>query len=200
MAAALCAIAIVGLDGPLAMALSSLSADSKRPISQFVHGCEVLFAFGISPYLYGSLLLLAGLLGLARRTNRLLPRALVFVGASHLTARFLADILKPPFSRLRPFEALASGGWHDTWFASVGNSFPAGHAVHVWSLFFPLLVFFPRHGLRLAVVPTLVSVARVAMNDHYLSDVLASASLAALVTSAYAIVILRPGPKHVSNR
>lgn len=85
-------------------------------------------------------------------------------------------------------------------FRRVGNSFPSGHAVHVWSLFFPLLVFFPRYGLRLAVVPTLVSVARVAMNDHYLSDVLASASLAALVTSAYAIVILRPGPKHVSNR
>jgi membrane-associated phospholipid phosphatase len=108
---------------------------------------------------------------------------------SHVTARFVADILKPPFSRLRPFEALGSDGWHGRWFAAVGNSFPSGHAVHFWSLFFPLAVLFPRWRVPLVVLPVLVSAARVVVNDHYLSDILASAAIAALVTWAYAVVI-----------
>lgn len=56
--------------------------------------------------------------------------AALAIPLSHVTARFVADILKPPFSRLRPFEAIGSHGWHDTFFAPVGNSFPSGHAAH----------------------------------------------------------------------
>jgi membrane-associated phospholipid phosphatase len=124
---------------------------------------------------------------------RLMPWALLFVGLTHVTARFLADILKPPFSRLRPYEALGPGGWHDIWFAPVGNSFPSGHAVHFWSLFFPLAVLFPRWRLPLAVLPLLVSAARVAANDHYPSDIFGSVAVAALVTWAYAGSLLERG-------
>jgi len=89
---------------------------------------------------------------------------------------------------------VTAGNWHDTWFAPAGNSFPSGHAVHVWSLFFPLVVLFPRSWKPLAVLPVLISVARVAVNHHYLSDVLASAAVAALIAAAYARMILkRPG-------
>jgi membrane-associated phospholipid phosphatase len=41
----------------------------------------------------------------------------------------------------------------------------------------------------------LISAARIAVNDHYLSDILASAALAAFVTWAYAIAILERGLK-----
>jgi membrane-associated phospholipid phosphatase len=172
-----------------------MSSDSRRAINGIVGVCEVVFAFGISPYLYGVLLVMAGLVAFRSRTSRLLPWALLFIGLSHVTARFVADILKPPFSRLRPFEALGSDGWHDTWFATVGNSFPSGHSVHFWSLFFPLAVLFPQYRVPLVVLPLFVSAARIAVNDHYLSDILASAALAALVTWAYAIAILERGLK-----
>lgn len=194
-AAAVSAVAIFAFDGPLAVALSSLSSDSRRGIQSIVGACEVLFAFAISPYLYGLLLVVAGAVAFRLRTSRLLPWALLFVGLSHVTARFVADILKPPFSRLRPFEALGSDGWHDTWFAAVGNSFPSGHAVHFWSLFFPLAVLFPQYRIPLVILPVLVSAARIAVNDHYLSDILASAALAALVTWTYAVAILERGLK-----
>ncbi len=190
--------AIAFLDGRLAVALSSLSADSRQASHSLVSLCEVLFAFGISPYLYGVLAVVGGLVTFRSRKDSLLPWALLFVGASHVTARFIADILKPPFSRLRPFEALGTDGWHDTWFAAVGNSFPSGHAVHFWSLFFPLAVLFPKYSVPLLVLPVLVSAARVAVNDHYMSDVLASAALAALVTLAYAVVVLERGVRRAS--
>jgi membrane-associated phospholipid phosphatase len=192
--AAASALAIAALDGPLALALRSLPREARGFIQGFVGFLEVLFAFGVSPYLYGGLLVLAGLAAFRISTTRAVPRALLFVGLSHVTARFIADILKPPFSRLRPFEALGAHGWQDTWFAPVGNSFPSGHAVHFWSLFFPLAVLFPRWTVPLAVLPIAVSAARVAVNDHYLGDVLASAALAALITWAYAIALLDRDP------
>lgn len=127
-----------------------------------------------------------------------MPWALLFVGLSQVTARFAADVLKPLLSRLRPYEALGSDGWHDTWFAAVGNSFPSGHAVHFWSLFFAVAVLFPRYTVPLAILPVLVSVARIAVNDHYLSDVIASVALAAFVTLAYAVAVLERGLKRAA--
>ena len=160
--------------------------------------CEVLFGFGISRYLYGLLAIIAGLVAFRLRPRTLLPWALLFIGLSHVSSRFVADILKPPFSRLRPFEAIDSDGWHDTWFATVGNSFPSGHAVHFWSLFFPLAALFPKWMVPLAILPVLVSAARIVVNDHYLSDILASAAVAALVTFVYAVAVLERGMKRLS--
>ena len=189
--AVLAVLCIVAVDGRLAVALSSLSPGDKGPFNSFVRLCEVVFAFRISPYLYGVLIVAAGLLTKLSPAARRFSRPLLFVGLTHLTARFLVGILKPPFSRLRPFEALAAGDWHDQWFAPIGNSFPSGHAVHVWSLFFPLAVLFPQYRLAMFVLPVLVSIARVAVNDHYLGDVLTSCAVAALLTLWFGAVMLK---------
>ncbi len=193
IAAVLSVIAILAIDGRVAVALSDRPSDDRYFVGRFVGVCEVLFAFRISPYLYGASMVILGLIGLCWPKRGVLPWALLFIGLSHVTGRFLADILKPPFSRLRPFEALGTSGWHDTWFAAVGNSFPSGHAVHFWSLFFPLVVLFPRYSVPLAILPVLMSAARVAVNDHYVSDVLASAALAAVVTWLFAHIVLERG-------
>ncbi|MBI4909999.1 MAG: phosphatase PAP2 family protein [Acidobacteria bacterium] len=193
-ASLLCALSIVAIDGPLATALSSVSPDTRRAIQQGVGVIEVLFGFRVSSYLYGGLLIMAGLATFLMKRGSL-AWALLFVGFSHVTARFAAGILKPPFSRLRPFEAVGGDGWHDVWFASAGNSFPSGHAVHFWSLFFPLAILFPRHRIALVVLPVLISAARVVVNDHYLSDVLASAALAAVLTSVFARTLLDRGER-----
>ena len=188
-AAALAVLSILTLDGPLAVALSSIPAEARRAIEHGVSVCEWLFGFRVSPYLYGGLLVFAGIVAKAWRRG-IVSRPLVFIGLAHLTARFVAGIMKPLFSRFRPYEAFGADGWHDTWFAAMGNSFPSGHAVHFWSVFFPLVVLFPRFWVPLAILPVLISVARVAANDHYLSDVIASLALAALVTWAYTRMLL----------
>ena len=80
------------------------------------------------------------------------------------------------------------------WFPPVGNSFPSGHAVHFWSLFFPPGRVVSRgignnSPFYLFWFPWLEFV----VNDHYFSDVVASAAVAALVTWAYAKTILARG-------
>jgi membrane-associated phospholipid phosphatase len=198
-AAAFTVLSILVLDGPIAIALSSVPPEIKHALAQGLRACEWLFGFRITPYLYGGLLVFAGLVAMGWK-RWTVGRLLLFIGLAHVTARFLVGIMKPPFSRLRPYEVLsADGGWHDTWFAAIGNSFPSGHAVHFWSLFFPLAVLFPRYWIPLAVLPALVSAARILMNDHYLSDVLASLAAAALVTSA-CVGILRERGKTIPAR
>ena len=189
-AAAFTIVAVFAIDGPLAIRLATLPREMRNVIQDLVRMLEVLFAFPISRYLYGALLLL-GSLAAFRTARTRLAWTLLFIGLSHVTARFAAGIVKTLFSRLRPFEALGSDGWHDTWFAAVGNSFPSGHAVHFWSLFFPLAVLFPRYTAPFAILPLLVSAARIAVNDHYLADVLASVSLAAIVTWTHLRVLER---------
>lgn len=179
------------LDGPAARALSGLSPPYEGAFRSIVRACEIVFAFDVTPYLYGVLLSLGGLALLPWPQRRVVGRVLLFVGLSHLTSRFLVDILKPPFSRLRPYEALAGGSWHDIWGAAVGNSFPSGHAAHFWGLSLPLIVLYPRQAVPLAVLPIIVSAARVAVNDHYIGDVLASMAVAAWVTAVWARIILR---------
>lgn len=59
-----------------------------------------------------------------------------------------------------------------------GDSFPSGHASFYWGLFLPFAMIFRRYATFLAAVPVLISIARMAQTHHYLSDVLASFTLA----------------------
>ncbi|MGE5571047.1 MAG: phosphatase PAP2 family protein [Rhodospirillales bacterium] len=193
IATALALLSIAVFDGPLALMLASVPEEVRHGINQGVRMCEWLFGFPVSPYLYGALMVAAGIA--VRKRSPTLARSLLFIGLAHLTGRLVAGVMKPPFSRLRPFEALADNTWQDTWFAQVGNSFPSGHAAHFWSLFFPLVVLFPRYWLPLAVLPVLISAARIVVNHHYLSDVAASVAVAASITWAYSRIMISSPPQ-----
>jgi membrane-associated phospholipid phosphatase len=186
----LAVLAVAGvllLDRPLAMAIH----DSGTPGASFLRAAtgviETATGFAISKWLMGGVTLVAGLIWLAVRKDRLAGWILVFTGASQLTTRLIAGVLKNVFSRPRPFEALASGG-HDAFFSG-GSSFPSGHAAHFWPLVFAAAIAFPRFRWPLLILALPVSCARVAINDHYLSDVAASAAIAAFVTCGYAALL-----------
>jgi len=89
--------------------------------------------------------------------------------------------LKDVFGRQRPYELFAHGDWSQAWFAG-GNSFPSGHVSYFWGLFMPLMYLFPRWRVPLLLVPLFIALARIDTSFHFLSDVLASIALAALVT------------------
>src|SRR5438045_7254340 len=118
---------------------------------------------------------------------------LLFIGAPHVVTRLVAGVLKNVFHRLRPFEVIQAGNWDWKFFGDQGSSFPSGHSAHFWGLFFPLLFLFPRYRLPLLIVPVFISVARVGVNDHWCSDVIASAGLAALFTLAFIWVFRMQG-------
>jgi membrane-associated phospholipid phosphatase len=130
------------------------------------------------------------LLGLAAllfisKASRSIAWILLFVGSVQLVTRLTAGVLKGVFERLRPFEVIQAGNWDWKFFSGHGNSFPSGHSAFFWGLFFPLAYLFPRYRLPLLIVPIFISVARPGVNDHWCSDVIASAGLAAFITLVF---------------
>jgi membrane-associated phospholipid phosphatase len=132
----------------------------------------------------------AGVLGWLIRRRSFFARALIFTGSVQLTVIGCAWLIKNAFGRLRPYEIIAHGDWHHLWFAG-GNSFPSGHVAYFCGLFFPLAYLFPRYRIPLLIVPVYIVIERIDENFHFLSDVLASVALAALVTLAAAIALGR---------
>lgn len=182
----LAVLCVFTVDGPVAMAARDLSRDAQRAVGAFTTAVEIAFAFPIGKFLLGLVLIAIGLV-----MRKRVGWAMVFIGASHVTARFLAGVLKTVFARIRPYEAITAAGWKDDWFADVGNAFPSGHAAHFWGFFFPLAMLFPRWRIPLLILPLLVSASRVLVNDHYVSDVVGSAAIAAFVTLGFAKLLLR---------
>ena len=62
------------------------------------------------------------------------------------------------------------------------NALPSGHAQTIWSVAAALMICFPGWRWPLAAVAAVVSLARVIQTAHYLSDVVAGAVLAVVVT------------------
>jgi membrane-associated phospholipid phosphatase len=192
IAAALCAaislISIFTLDQTLAMAVHN-SGFENAPF--FVEGRSFLDIFtgrglvgshvGLGQFLLGTLLIIVGFLWwLARRSSRI-ARGIVFAGVVQLIAIEAAWLIKDVFGRMRPFQLIENNDWTHMWFMG-SNSFPSGHNAFFWGLFLPLMYVFPRYRILLLVVPVFIALARIDENYHFLSDVLASIALAALVT------------------
>ena len=182
----------------LATVLSVLSVFLfDRPIAQFVHqvggehcsfllagtgALEVIFGMTLSKFALGFALVVIGLALLAWKARRHVAWIFLFVGCTHFIARLIAGVLKEVFHRLRPYEVLSTGAWDHQFFTAHGGSFPSGHAAHFWALFFPLAFLFPRLRIPLVVLPIFIVIARVGVNDHWLSDTIASIAICALVT------------------
>jgi membrane-associated phospholipid phosphatase len=139
---------------------------------------------GISNFLLGTGLILVALAWNGLKRRRLWTGRLFYVGAVQLTTTALADFAKPPFGRLRPFQAGARGEWADGWFMGPDyGSFPSGHVAFYAGLCLPLALIFPRWAAALLAVPVLVGAERVLSHDHYVSDVGASFLIAAAVAA-----------------
>lgn len=137
----------------------------------------------VSNFLLGALLIgAAGALLVARATRRV-GWPLLYVGLVQFLATTIADLAKPQFGRLRPFEALDRSAGADLWFVGA-NAFPSGHAAFYAGLFFPLALLFPRWAALWAIPPLFIAAARLAQHDHYLSDVAVSLALAAALAAA----------------
>lgn len=135
----------------------------------------------VGQFLLGGILIALGVLWLLARRSRLAARGLVFAGVVQWITIEAGWLLKDLFGRMRPFQLFEKNDWSHVWFAG-GNSFPSGHNAFFWGLFLPLAYVFPRWRIPLLVIPVFIAFARIDENYHFLSDVLASVALAALVT------------------
>ncbi len=182
LAIALSILSIFVLDRPIALLVHQLGGEDSRFLQNGTTALELASGMTFSKFALGFVLILAGAALFAWRAKRQVAWILLFLGSTHLVARLTAGVLKEVFHRSRPFEVLPSGAWNHQFFTAHGSAFPSGHAAHFWALYFPLAFLFPRWRLPLLILPTFIVIARIGVNDHWLSDILGSIAIAALVT------------------
>lgn len=177
-----CAVSIFVFDRPVAQLVHYLGGEHSRFLAVGTSILEIASAMTLSKFALGFALIVAGAILLAWKPGREIAWILLFVGCTHFTARLIAGVLKEVFRRLRPFEVLASGAWDNQFFTIHGGAFPSGHAAHFWALFFPLAFLFPFLRIPLLILPVFIAVARVGVNDHWLSDVFSSIAICGVTT------------------
>ncbi|MBS0570312.1 MAG: phosphatase PAP2 family protein [Proteobacteria bacterium] len=191
--AALALVSIFGFDRRIAEAVHASFAASAgvfvagTQALDMLAGRSLLHSHTLSNGLLGGVLFGLGILLWLLRRGSTLARALVFTGGVQLATIAAAYGLKEFFGRQRPYDIFGHGDWAHMWFVG-GNSFPSGHIAFFWGLFVPLLYLFPRWRIPLLVIPLYIALGRIDMSFHFLSDVLASIALAAVVTLAAAVL------------
>ena len=191
----LAVLSIFFFDRPIAAFVQRTGGRDSALLQQGTQWLEIASGFPIGRYFLSLVLLGAAALLFIARSTRIAAWMFLFVACTHLVTRVTAGVLKKVFHRLRPFEVIAAGNWDWKFFGGEGSSFPSGHSAHFWGLFFPLLFLFPRFRLPLLIIPVFISIARIGVNDHWCSDVIASAALAALMTLLFVRLFRMEEPK-----
>lgn len=193
-------LSIFLFDQPIAAFAQRIGGRQSPLLQQGTHWLEIAAGLPIQRYLLTWLLLgMGALLFIAKRT-RAIGWMLLFIGTAQFLTRLIAGVLKTVFERLRPFEVIQAGNWDWKFFSGHGNSFPSGHAALFWGFFFPLAFLFPRYRWPLLIIPVFISIARVGVLDHWCSDVIASAGIAALLTLVFSLVFRMQSRQETSPR
>jgi membrane-associated phospholipid phosphatase len=175
-------LAIFLFDQPVAAFVQRAGSRESVVLQQGTRCLEIAFGLTIQRYFLTWVLLGLAVVLFIPKATRSIAWILLFVGCAQATTRLVAGILKEVFQRLRPFEVIKAGNWDWKFFSGHGNAFPSGHSAFFWGLFFPLAFVFPRYRIPLLIIPVFITIARVGVNDHWCSDVIASAGLAGLIT------------------
>lgn len=182
VALALTLLSIFFCDRPIASFVQKVDGRSSVILQQGTTFLDLISGFPINRYALTYALLAAAAILFVWKSTRAAAWMLLFIGVAHIMTRLTAGTLKNVFYRLRPFEVIEAGNWDWNFFGDRGSSFPSGHSAHFWGLFFPLAFLFPRYRIPLLIIPIFISIARVGVNDHWCSDVIASAGIAAAIT------------------
>jgi len=154
----------------------------------------------------GLLLFLAGRYVLSGRRlismTNWLASALFFVFTSVALSGITANVIKGIVGRGRP-KLLDQTGFFDIHPFTLNadfHSFPSGHANTAFAIAFAVSFLIPRWRGWLLAVASVVGFSRVAVNAHFLTDVIGGAALAVLTTywlrqgfAAYGLVFTKDG-------
>jgi membrane-associated phospholipid phosphatase len=200
VAALLIVAGIVWLDRPIAELVRASGIEQAR---FFAYGLAALDTItGLSLWFWGLgwATLAIGVVGLAIRRAERWPRALIAAAIVQFATMGTMILGKDHFGRMRPQQVFESGDWSHIWFVGAG-SFPSGHSAFYFGLLLPLAAACPIRWLRvvLIAVPIFVVLARIDLAKHFLSDVSASAFIAAIYALILATLIRRwlPAPARI---
>ncbi|MCX5828204.1 MAG: phosphatase PAP2 family protein [Deltaproteobacteria bacterium] len=106
----------------------------------------------------------------------------LFVFSAVAVSGLTTDLFKWLVGRWRP-KAYFEDYFYGFDFFGVGykeTSFPSGHVTTIWAFCLAMTVLFPRYRLVWYILAILVSISRVIVGAHYLSDVFAGAYVAVI--------------------
>jgi undecaprenyl-diphosphatase len=146
---------------------------------------------------YAGLLWIALAPLLAHRAGRPLLGATLLTAGTVWGADLIAIVIKMTVDRRRPYETLAEA--EPLLRASVGNSFPSGHAATSFAGAIILGYLFRRALPALLTLAVLVAASRVYVGVHYPLDVLGGAVLGSVVALAI-VATLRLRPRTSGGR
>ena len=118
--------------------------------------------------------------------NKLNEARSLFIFLSLSLTGIFITIFKWLAGRHRPIDFF-NHGYYGFDFFGIGyelTSFPSGHAQTMFTLATALTILFPRWGIPLFFVAGAVSISRIILTSHYLSDVIAGAGVGILFTLA----------------
>lgn len=169
----------------------------RESASPIVAAFEVITDIALARlYFYPAILLAlaAGLVLWLRRWNRrshkvkpylqIIFNQALFVAGSLLLNRLIVSVLKISFGRERPI-LMGPNEAHDFDLFEFDNlhwSFPSGHAANAGVIAVILILWFPRLRLLALTFGVVLALARVAIEKHYPSDVVAGFAIGALLT------------------
>lgn len=185
IAVVLTLLGIFFFDQPIAAFVQRVGGRQSVILQEGTHWLEIVTGQPIARYFLTYVLLGLGALLFISKASRSIAWILLFVGTAQVVTRLTTGVLKNVFERLRPFQVIEAGNWDWKFFSGHGSAFPSGHSAFFWGLFFPLAYLFPRCRFPLLIVPIFISIARPGVNDHWCSDVIASAGLAAFITLVF---------------
>jgi membrane-associated phospholipid phosphatase len=199
LAATLVVAGLLLLDRPLVHWVHDSGLADLAFFKDGLGAMDMLLGLKTSYWLTACVLIPLGLAGVVFAAYIRLPRALapalLVAGMTQALTIGLMMLGKNTFGRLRPTQLFESGDWTTLWFAG-GGSFPSGHASFYFGLFLPLAAAAPKVWQRtlLIAIPVFVAMARLDMLRHFLSDVAASALMAACVALCLAPLMQRWQP------
>lgn len=171
-------ISYVFWDIPLAKYCRTLSRE-------VIDIAEIVTLFGITKwYLIGSFLFF--LIFRFIYKNKLYSSGFLFIFSSLSCSGLTLILIKWLAGRHRPINFFSHGYFGFDYFG-VGyelTSFPSGHAQTAFSLAMALTILFPRWGIPVFIAAGAVSMSRIVLTSHYLSDVIAGAAVGILGTLA----------------
>lgn len=194
VSAVLTALCIVTIDQPLARWLATRDPHPEL----WNQGIAILeYPLGIEPWKWTGICVLvaASIVTLAVPRLRSAAAVILVITLTHLLARHTSLWIKTLTGRLRPSQWLKQGGGDDTFWRD-GFSFPSGHVLLFASILVPLAVIYPRTRPLLAIVG-FVMIARIAVNAHFVSDVLGGLAAVALLTWLCARLVRRVLPSQI---
>jgi membrane-associated phospholipid phosphatase len=144
---------------------------------------EVVTIFGITTwYLVGSIVFYAFFHYIYKNSRYAAQSLFVFLSLS-ITGIFI-NLIKWIAGRHRPIDLFNSGHFGFDYFGQVYEliSFPSGHAQTAFTLATALTILYPRCGIPVFIMATAVGISRIILTSHYLSDVIAGASIGIIGT------------------